>query len=92
MYMRCASAANTLPSLWQRVLSNGPDSTKDGDQDSSAENGPSKDGRGAGEKPGMGGAAGEGNTPPAGRGRGAFSQFLRTHEVSLIVFCSDSRR
>ncbi|CAM9733948.1 unnamed protein product, partial [Laminaria digitata] len=68
----------------QRALSNGPDSTKDGDQDSSAERGQSRDGpgAGAGERPGMGGA-GEGNPPPAGRGRGAFSQFLRTHERQI---------
>lgn len=86
-----ASAANMLPSLWQRALSSGPDSTKDGDQDSSAEKGTSKDGRGAGEKAGMGGA-GQDNTPPAGRGRGAFSQFLRTHEVSMLHCNSDCCR
>ena len=86
MYLLCVSAANLLPSLWQRAQSNGPDSTKDRDHDSSDE----KDRRGAGKTPGMGGA-GEGNTPPAGRGRGAFSQFLRTHEVSML-YRSDSRR
>eukprot|EP00904_Undaria_pinnatifida_P012663 jgi/Undpi1/8527/HiC_scaffold_25.g10994.m1 len=69
------------------MLSIGPDSTKDGDQDSSEDKGQSKDhskdGRGAGGKSGMGGSAGEGNIPPAGRGRGAFSQFLRTHERQI---------
>lgn len=93
--MICAPAATILSLRWQRALSNGPDSTKDGDQDSSADKGQSKDqskdGRGAGGKPGMGGAAGEGNIPPAGRGRGAFSQFLRTHEVSM-PYVSNSRR
>lgn len=93
--MICATAVITLSLHWQRMLSIGPDSTKDGDQDSSEDKGQSKDhskdGRGAGGKSGMGGSAGEGNIPPAGRGRGAFSQFLRTHEVS-VPYVSNSLR
>lgn len=64
----------------QRALSNGPDSAAGGRGDGGSSG--RKDASTGGQK-GVGGAAGEEAraNQPAGRGRGAFSQYLRTHEV-----------
>lgn len=66
-------------SVMQRTLSNGPDSA-------GGRGGGGRSGRrdaSAGGQKGVGGTSGaeEGANQPAGRGRGAFSQYLRTHEV-----------
>lgn len=67
----------------QRTMSNGRDSAAGGgDEDGNS----GKDEAPGGQR-GVGGAAptGVGNQQPAGRGRGAFSQYLRTHEVRTSV-------
>lgn len=46
-----------------------------------------QEGGARGKQKGVGGAGGA--TQPAGRGRGAFSQFLRTHEVSVAAVLFD---
>lgn len=68
----------------QRTVSNGPDSAAGGGGEggSSGENADDA----TGGQQGVGGAArGAGTQQPAGRGRGAFSQYLRTHEVRTCV-------
>eukprot|EP00752_Nemacystus_decipiens_P007994 g7142.t1 len=66
----------------QRAFSNGPDSAAGGRGDGG--NSRKNDAATGGQK-GVGGTAGAeaGANQPAGRGRGAFSQYLRTHERKI---------
>ncbi|CAN0063551.1 unnamed protein product, partial [Pylaiella littoralis] len=65
----------------QRAFSNGRDSAAGGGSEDGGSG--KEDATGGQEGAGVAEQAGAGNQQPAGRGRGAFSQYLRTHERKI---------
>lgn len=71
----------------QRTLSNGAGGTSGGGEGGSPDETTSNDEQASDERPGEEAGKGAGSKAvPAGRGRGAFSQFLRMHEVRMLQY------